>query len=1079
MAEGGSNLKQLAWSGGFIAAAVIAEVCGAGGGGAMLASVAGSLLSVAAGNVGGGMLQELFGKHQAAIAERSKDPRSHVHNHDLRSLTGRTIALCVAIAAKEYKGSGAGAEFLARLSGKLGEGWAAHASEAQYKGVAEESLTRFFEGHAKDGELPTALTPTLWEQLIGRIADDADIPPDQDALEFAAGVLHERFARVVIELAKADFAPGETGSPHDGKAFAALLLGLLRDVTGDLSYLVKSAEVAAARDAHVLAVLQDVQTRVKDRYTAVMRLAPEDIAAIVNPITREFNRLSAELANQFGPLFDSLTQVHATLAALPAAFAKEAAALMQAGLDPRASARAPLFPTVLRARNPRFRGREVQLAALRTALSKGTDVGYTQDQALHASGGVGKTALAGEYAWRFLQQYPGGVFFLSAAEGAIDAQIARWADSLGLTREKDDAGTAARVRAFLRHRADAAGENRPVLILIDNVDGKEHWDSNEWRESLPPPPVRRLFTTRAARLGDTPMKRLDRLDDGDGLAMLRAYRDFVDGSPDAAAARGIVQWFGGWAVGLATVGARMLMEDPPTWADLAGSLTGLKLGAVELVERDLIDAGQGARPLADYAQRIDAALEDTISRLGELERLALEFAALLPQDTAPEVWLVWLVEQNHAQGKAATLTPGWDQAQAAVERLNRLGLLERAEEDSPMFVLHAVRREYVAGAVGAVEGRAAALWSAIAACAKARYGVIVGRDASGEYRGLNNPAALTDQSLRWELTPLAAACTALWEGGEPGAAAGIGVWLAPVLRLLGRFAEAAACLLPVRKHEAAVEQAVGPEDLSHCYSNHAMIQHDQGDLPGARASMERAIAIAEKNLGAEHPTLATMHSNLSIIQRDQGDLPGARASMGRAIAMKEKHLTPDHPTFGISYSNLGLIQQDQGDLPGARASMERAIAINVEHFAPDHPTFAIRYNNLAMILKDLSEFDEALRYKLLSMKIERQSLGEDHPQMGTSYSNLALIQEAQGDLLGARASIERAIAVDGKHFAPDHPNFAIRYANLGGIEHAEGKKAAACASFRRALAILLKNFGEDHPHTKRVRGWMDKAGCPS
>jgi len=74
-----------------------------------------------------------------------------------------------------------------------------------------------------------------------------------------------------------------------------------------------------------------------------------------------------------------------------------------------------------------------------------------------------------------------------------------------------------------------------------------------------------------------------------------------------------------------------------------------------------------------------------------------------------------------------------------------------------------------------------------------------------------------------------------------------------------------------------------------------------------------------------------------MIQKDQGDLPGARASMERAIAIESKHFAPDHPTVATSYNNLAGICYHEGDRAAACANFKKALAIFLKHFDDNHP----------------------------------------------------------------------------------------------------------------------------------------------
>lgn len=118
------------------------------------------------------------------------------------------------------------------------------------------------------------------------------------------------------------------------------------------------------------------------------------------------------------------------------------------------------------ARNPQFVGRTDDLEKLHALLLEGGMVGV-RPAALTGMGGIGKTQLAVEYAYRFRDEHAGGVYWVNAARGWPD-ELARLAEAVGI--RVDDPSEAARRRrltlsfaAFLRERPDA-------LVVFDNVE---------------------------------------------------------------------------------------------------------------------------------------------------------------------------------------------------------------------------------------------------------------------------------------------------------------------------------------------------------------------------------------------------------------------------------------------------------------------------------------------------------------------------------------------------------------------------------------------------------------------------------
>jgi hypothetical protein len=65
-----------------------------------------------------------------------------------------------------------------------------------------------------------------------------------------------------------------------------------------------------------------------------------------------------------------------------------------------------------------------------------------------------------------------------------------------------------------------------------------------------------------------------------------------------------------------------------------------------------------------------------------------------------------------------------------------------------------------------------------------------------------------------------------------------------------------------------------------------------------------ALEIDEKSFGPDHPEVATDVNNLRSVLKDLGDLAGARAAFERALAIFERALGPDHPNTRTVRGNL-------------------------------------------------------------------------------------------------------------------------------------------------------------------------------
>ena len=192
----------------------------------------------------------------------------------------------------------------------------------------------------------------------------------------------------------------------------------------------------------------------------------------------------------------------------------------------------------------------------------------------------------------------------------------------------------------------------------------------------------------------------------------------------------------------------------------------------------------------------------------------------------------------------------------------------------------------------------------------------------------------------------------------------------------------------------------------------------------ARWLFERALAIREKALGAEHPDTGTSLNNLAHLLVSQGDYAGAKPLYERALAIYEKALGAEHPDTGLSLNNLASLLYAQGDYSGAKPLSERALAIS------------------------------------------EKALGAEHPDTGQSLNNLAGLLYSQGDYSGAKPLFERALAIYEKALGAEHPDTNLSRGNLGNLWLAQGAPAEALALAEPALAAHEKVLGAAHPWTQ-------------
>jgi len=699
--------------------------------------------------------------------------------------------------------------------------------------------------------------------------------------------------------------------------------------------------------------------------------------------------------------------------------------------EPRFPGALPWVWNIPHLRNPNFTGRESLLAELRTALTSGQPAALTQ--AISGLGGVGKTQLAVEYAYRYAAEYD-VVWWVRAEEPAtLAADYAGLAGPLDLPEED-----APEQRVVVEAVRRWLGQNAGWLLVFDNAR-----DPAEVRDYLPQGPTGHVLVTSrnpswrgvGSPLSVQVMERVESVD----FLLKRT------GQTDEEAVGALAEALGDLPLALEQAGAYI----EATERSLSDYLKLFHDHRLQLLRRGI--------PSTDYPATVATTWEISFQQVQQASPAGadlLNLCAFLAPDDIPRD-LLSEGTRHLPQPLAGTVTDplAFDEAVAA---LRRYSLLEVGGDALSVHrLVQAVARDRLAE-----DGRR--MWAEAAA------------------RLVNDafPSGIQTDVQVWP------ECARLLPHAL--AAAGHAEALEVALETTGRLLNEAGLYLKERAefveakavHERALaigEAAFGPNhpNVAAAVNNLGLVLRDLGDLAGARAACERALAIDEAAFGPDHPSVAIRVNSLGLVLQDLGDLAGARAHYERALVIDEVAFGPDHPKVAIRVNNLGGVLKDLGDPVGARAAYERTLAIDEAVFGPDHPHVATDVNNLGGVLQDLGDLEGARAAFERALVIFERVLGTNHPNIATLVNNLGMVLKDLGDLAAARAALERALAIDEAVFGPDHPNVATDFNNLGSVLEDLGDLVGARVHYERALRIYRESLGEDHLRTVTVRNNLD------
>ena len=521
---------------------------------------------------------------------------------------------------------------------------------------------------------------------------------------------------------------------------------------------------------------------------------------------------------------------------------------------------------------PLFKGRDAELAELRQQLMTGggREVSLAASQAIHGLGGVGKTRLAIEYAWRQASDYENALLFVSAGSPAdfrINLAALCNAEILNLP-EQNQAEEAVRLAAVFRWLREHSG----WLLILDNIDTPEA--AVEVEKTLPKLQGGEVIIT--SRMADwsaaVQTTELDVLGEQDAAAFLlertELRRKKTDTDTDDASV--LANELGGLALALEQAGA-YIAKNRFSFSEYRRRWESTREKVLAWYDQRLMK----------YPSSVATTWQTSVDQLADPERVLLNILAWL----APEPIPVSLLEGVPVDGADAR------DALAGLASLS----LARWMADREAVTVHRLVQEITRQRLSDNE----------------------------RHDTLNLAVDLLDRALPspewdqkgWQLwEQLAPHCRTLLnrlrDHGLELKATRIMNQLAIWIHNRAEYGEAE----PLYRRTLAIEEkSFGPEhpNVARGLNNLAELLRATNRLAEAEPLYRRALAITEKSFGPEHPDVAIRLNNLAELLSATNRLAEAEPLYRQVLLILAEfghRIGHEHPHFRTAINNYaGLI----------------------------------------------------------------------------------------------------------------------------------------------------------------------------
>jgi tetratricopeptide (TPR) repeat protein len=729
-------------------------------------------------------------------------------------------------------------------------------------------------------------------------------------------------------------------------------------------------------------------------------------------------------------------------------------------------------------RNLFFTGQDNLFADLERVLQMDQSAALSQPQAMSGLGGVGKTQLAVEYAYRHAQDYEAVLWIPAANQETLLSGFASLADLLHLPErhESDQQKRVEAVKRWLRQQSH-------WLLILDNAD-----DLSLLPDFLPSGRLKghTLLTTRAYALGGLANRiEVDTLDQATGTLLLLHRAGLLPLEMPLEQAReedrldGQQIWheLGGLPLALDQAGA--YIEE--TQCGLSSYLHLFR------THRSILLKQRGG-VLRDHPDSVyttfTLAVKAVIQRHSAAKDLLWVCALMHPDAIPEEIFLQGTGHLGSTLGVTCTEMQDWNALLGTVSAYSLLKRQPRAQTFSIHRLMQAVLQEHISE-------QERVQWTHRLTIAL-NHVFSLSKRGTKYTRLIPHILNIEEYTHSWKNAPLELASLLDHTAGHLS-------WRAQFKQAESLYQRA----LQIREQALALEHP----DVANSLNGLASLYSAQGEYEQAEQLSKRALYIQEQALGPNHPDVVSSLEALADLYSYQGKDEQAKLLYQRALHITEQAQGSDHPDVAIlldelarfyigeeqaelyqraihifegqepggmftSLVNLGVHYHRQGKNEQAEALYLRAL--HIWEKSTDSIDGTIVHSNLSNIYCEQGEHEQAEQFARRALSICEQNAGLDHPNMAIPLTALAELHQKQRHYQQSELLYQQALSICESALGEKHWRVMSLLEELASLYQEQEKYGQAESLYRRVLRNGEQVLGREHPKTVKRQMLYDE-----
>jgi tetratricopeptide (TPR) repeat protein len=293
----------------------------------------------------------------------------------------------------------------------------------------------------------------------------------------------------------------------------------------------------------------------------------------------------------------------------------------------------------------------------------------------------------------------------------------------------------------------------------------------------------------------------------------------------------------------------------------------------------------------------------------------------------------------------------------------------------------------------------------------------------------------------------------------------------------GRYNEAERSFSRVMETRTRVLGQEHPDTLT-SIANLASTFWNQGRWKEAEELNMQVVETMKRVLGQEHPSTLTSMANLASTYRNQGRWKEAEELEMQVVETRKRVLGQEHPDTLTSMANLASTYRNQGRWKEAEELQAQELKICSRVLGQEHPSTLTSMANLALMFWNQGRLKEAEELNMQVVEMRKRVLGQEHPDTLTSIANLASTFSNQGRWKEAEELEMQVMETMKRVLGQEHPDTLTSMNNLAWTWKSQGRDREALGLIATCCKLSTEKLGADHPRTKArtktLNDWIQK-----